>query len=192
MTLSFKLPPNVSPSNILQSVPLAEALPTTGSHLRKMLHGASAGRRAEIGAKLVTGKWRPLWLTPAQSARLVDLGTHHTRLIHAALGRTPKPPSDRKIDRVIAHYGAEALRRRLEHVNENAGHGVNGGTLADRRLRDLIEQVEASHDELNNALAFDTLSSDLRNVVGNTLSVLSETLGHLLRQREQAHALELQ
>src|SRR5262245_24748304 len=82
----------------------------SGRNVKKLLHGKTPRERAKVGAKLVTCEFAYVNPTPAQAARIV--GTTAQR-IHAALGHQPKPPSDTKIDRIIARYGADAIMRGL-------------------------------------------------------------------------------
>ena len=49
----------------------SQPAPLTGTHLTCLLKDANTRQRAEIAAQLVTGELRPVWLSPAQAARLV-------------------------------------------------------------------------------------------------------------------------
>jgi len=81
-----------------------------GPDLKRMVRGKPPRARAEIGARLVSGKL-PFVPNPAQAARIV--GTH-ARLIHEELGHQPKQLTDRAIDRFVVRAGADRVMQALD------------------------------------------------------------------------------
>jgi hypothetical protein len=77
-------------NSVLRS-PLPHAAPLTGSYLDHLLKDATVDQKGEIGAQLVIGELRPLWLTPAQAARLVGTAAWviHQVLEHPTVAPMP-------------------------------------------------------------------------------------------------------
>src|SRR5258706_1976867 len=85
--------------------------PTTGSFLKKMLHGAGPLVRASVAARLVRGELPYVNPTPAQAARVCRVTASR---VHAALGHHPRQLSDVQIDRLIARAGADRVMQALD------------------------------------------------------------------------------
>ena len=102
---------NMQLSTLTRTAPQAD-FPTTRRELRRQLRGLSPQLRAIVGAKLATGAWeyRP---SPAEAAEIVQT---HARLIHAALGRSPKALTDAELDRLIERIGPDRIWRAVDRL----------------------------------------------------------------------------
>jgi hypothetical protein len=97
--------------NLHSSPPFTSQPPPTGlKALRRMLRGQPAKIRGKVAAQIVTGEW-PYQPSPAEAARIVET---HARVVHAALGRHPKPVSDAEIDRLVKRIGPDRLMAALD------------------------------------------------------------------------------
>jgi len=105
---------NTPPANAGQ-VPAAKQIRATGRNLKRLLHGKPPRVRAQVGAKLVTGEFAYVNPTPAQAARIAECPA---QLIHVALGHQPKPPSDAKLDRMIARLGPDRVLKSLDRLTQ--------------------------------------------------------------------------
>jgi hypothetical protein len=83
----------------------------SGRNLKRLLDGKSPRERAWAGARLVTGEFAYVNPTVAQAARICCVTA---RQVHAALVRAPKPPSDTKLDRIVAQLGADRVLAALD------------------------------------------------------------------------------
>jgi hypothetical protein len=67
---------------------------------------------------------------------------------------------------------------------------MSSAILADRQLRDLLNQVEAAADELTFALDDQSIPEEVRDGILDGLTALDNAAQYLLRQRERNHASE--
>jgi histone H3/H4 len=102
-------------SEVTSSRPVVkQRLGVSRKMIRRLVRNESAQYKGWIAAKLVSGEW-PYVPTPAEAARL--LGTH-ARLVHKALGSTPKPLTDAAIDRLIQRAGVERVWAALDRLTQ--------------------------------------------------------------------------
>jgi hypothetical protein len=95
------------------TTPLAEGVTHTGRCLEAMLRGQSPQQRADIGTRFVVGKFRLIWPTPAQVARLVCTSPV---LIHRALGHPVRPPCPADMASYISRYGIERTEALIAQI----------------------------------------------------------------------------
>jgi hypothetical protein len=86
----------------------------SGSVLRRLLHGKPPQERARVAAAIVNHGVAVTELSPAQVARLVDVGPAY---LTDALGhRGSRGPHNKTINHLLKHYGPDVLMRALDRV----------------------------------------------------------------------------
>ena len=86
-----------------------QPLPSTRRELRRHLRGQPAAIKAKVAAAILQHQW-PYEPSVAEIAAAVRT---HPRVVHQALGRHPKQPSDAEIDRFVRLVGPDRL---AEHI----------------------------------------------------------------------------
>src|SRR5262245_53912538 len=94
-------------------VPGSTPVNASGKNLRKLLYGAPPNVRARAAAKFVTGEWQFTRPLPVQAARLCRVTSAR---VNKALGRSPRPRSDRAIDKLIIKLGAGRVMAALDRL----------------------------------------------------------------------------
>jgi hypothetical protein len=92
----------------------------SGSVLRRLLHGKPPQERARVAAAIINHGVAVTELSPAQVARLVDVGPAY---LTDALGhRGSRGPRNKTINHLLKHYGPNVLMRALDRAT--APHAV--------------------------------------------------------------------
>jgi hypothetical protein len=86
----------------------------SGPVLRRLLHGKPPQERARVAAAIVNHGVAVTELSPAQVARLVDVGPAY---LTDALGhRGSRGPHKKTLNHLLKHYGPDVLMRALDRV----------------------------------------------------------------------------